>query len=567
MAYQNHEGGTTSRLSRNQVQDRYRQLANDIPELQKFAASERVAILFDDIGCRHVITAALQSGVTDLWIPIPKISLPMGLNPGAFLRFRQNQDRFLSSSFEVDPRWPGPHHNLAPNATDGVIPRTLRLDGPGMLGSGGTADVAQVKCPSGKVYALKRIQRVRNFHEAKEQMRYVQMELGVLRRIRNKHYIRLVGSYTDKDYIGILMHPVADSNLQQYLENFGPHDAPVLAGFFGCLATALANLHYVWHIRHKDIKPQNILVKDRDVLFTDFGISLDWTESGHTTTKQEQRRSPKYCAPEAAEDRARNSMTDIWSLGCVFLEMAAVLKGWKRRHVEERLKQFGPSNFRESTEGVAVVIADLKRDTSRCGNAPLDWAEKMLQREKERRPTSRDLRSMILQNCDQSGLVFCGLCCTGKMPFDKEDGDEDDDEDADDTYNRSYKAMAGSIGDTAEDLGQPLVDEERQKAISILNPRACSLRKVNVVLEDGCSENWISPSAVRLCQLQVREGQRLESMTFQGEKFESRTWVTLTWKGSRPKTQETDCVVGPSEVPFEFVGGQKFIAEFGWQNL
>lgn len=37
--------------------------------------------------------------------------------------------------------------------------------------------------------------------------------------------------------------------------------------------------------------------------------------------------TPRYCAPEVAEHNPRNTSSDIWSLGAVFLEMVVVLKG------------------------------------------------------------------------------------------------------------------------------------------------------------------------------------------------------------------------------------------------
>jgi serine/threonine protein kinase len=79
---------------------------------------------------------------------------------------------------------------------------------------------------------------------------------------------------------------------------------------------------YTNRIRHKDIKPQNILVKGMNVLITDFGTALDWSkDSGATTSGHPGPTSVNYIAPEVAEHEDRNESSDIWSLGCVFLEM------------------------------------------------------------------------------------------------------------------------------------------------------------------------------------------------------------------------------------------------------
>jgi len=95
----------------------------------------------------------------------------------------------------------------------------------------------------------------------------------------------------------------------------------ILQNAFGCLSAALQYLHNQ-RCRHKDIKPANILVKNGSVLLTDFGTSRNWVvgDSG-TTVGTSGPYTPAYAAPEVAEWESRNEAADVWSLGCVFLEM------------------------------------------------------------------------------------------------------------------------------------------------------------------------------------------------------------------------------------------------------
>ena len=65
------------------------------------------------------------------------------------------------------------------------------------------------------------------------------------------------------------------------LINFDNHI--ILQRAIGCLASGLAFMHEQT-IRHKDIKPQNILIHGGSVLYTDFGISLDFGQQGNSTT-------------------------------------------------------------------------------------------------------------------------------------------------------------------------------------------------------------------------------------------------------------------------------------------
>ena len=58
-------------------------------------------------------------------------------------------------------------------------------------------------------------------------------------------------------YVGIIMSPVADWNLEEFLDRdtIPSEDLSFLRTFYGCLAAALRYLHRNC-IRHKDIKPQ-----------------------------------------------------------------------------------------------------------------------------------------------------------------------------------------------------------------------------------------------------------------------------------------------------------------------
>jgi len=113
------------------------------------------------------------------------------------------------------------------------------------------------------------------------------------------------------------MSPVADYNLASYMEESinSADKQSLLRTFFGCLCNGLQYLQQS-KIRHRDVKPENILVKGENVLLTDFGISLDWEDMSRSTTSTDFGHSLVYCALEVANFEPRNSSSDIWSLGC-----------------------------------------------------------------------------------------------------------------------------------------------------------------------------------------------------------------------------------------------------------
>ncbi|KAH3958090.1 hypothetical protein HBI81_215510 [Parastagonospora nodorum] len=133
------------------------------------------------------------------------------------------------------------------------------------------------------------------------------------------------GSAQVEEYVAMIISPVAKCDLLKFMEEVAPTPdfLRLLRTFPGCLVTALEYLHHEG-IRHKDIKPSNILVNGCNVLFTDFGISRDGDNTRATTSDNPRVFTLRYSAPEAAE---RSFPSNWWSVGCVFLEIFTIVRG------------------------------------------------------------------------------------------------------------------------------------------------------------------------------------------------------------------------------------------------
>lgn len=236
-----------------------------------------------------------------------------------------------------------------------------------------------------------------------------------------------IGSYTDPRYLALIMSPVADCNLATYygLVSTSRDKQSLLRSYFGCLAKALQYLHEE-KIRHRDIKPENILIKGPSVLFTDFGLSFDWGHLSRSTTTADSAKTPVYAAPEVAFfERRKNSSPDIWSLGCVFLEMVTVLKGETVPAMREFFKQKN-DNYRyydnlETAKKWTKHLADLG---SVEDSVPVQWIAGMLQRDPDKRLTAHELFGEVVESEERA--MFCGPCCRDN---DDTDSDEMDDRD------------------------------------------------------------------------------------------------------------------------------------------
>ncbi|PVH98199.1 kinase-like protein, partial [Periconia macrospinosa] len=203
------------------------------------------------------------------------------------------------------------------------------------LGMGGCASVEMVEdTTTGQLFAHKIFRRYHGPNLKKFRLE-VRNEIKIMRRLSSHpHIIRLFATYACKRDFGMILTPVADGgDLATYLLNILDSGNPptaenraVLMRAFGCLANGLAFIHKQT-IRHKDIKPQNILIHQGRIIYTDFGIAFDATQHDSTTTTGRPNAfTRRYCAPEVASWAKRNRKSDIFSLGCVFIEVLTVLE-------------------------------------------------------------------------------------------------------------------------------------------------------------------------------------------------------------------------------------------------
>ncbi|KAI1214107.1 kinase-like domain-containing protein [Annulohypoxylon truncatum] len=275
-----------------------------------------------------------------------------------------------------------------------------------ILGQGGFGAVDLVVSRlSLKRYARKRVVRGRDSDSNRRAQASIIEELKQLKWLNHRHLVKIIGSYTDKEYIAYLMSPVAHGTLEQFLTMTGflhPGQREMLRQFYGCLAGAVHYLHNNC-IRHRDLTARNILIYDNGVYISDFGSAYSWA---HQPTSKTQHMdtpvSPDYMAPEVGRGEEVGSSSDMWSLGVVFLEMTTRLLG---RRIEELRRRI--SSHARKTKAVPYIYANYPVVTSwlevlRLGNTisehdnePLFWTQDLLRMMPGDRPSSRILMKEI----------------------------------------------------------------------------------------------------------------------------------------------------------------------------
>lgn len=151
------------------------------------------------------------------------------------------------------------------------------------------------------------------------------------------HIIQLIGTYTHRQFLGMLIYPVAVCDMHTFFEDVEAwslsranpdtrenrlealdsiHKARLIAiGYnfpgpgsrfnaspvyskMGCLLSAIAYLHNQ-KIRHKDLKPSNILLSPDNLWLSDFGSATDFSLLSQSATDNE-RGTARYFSPEVS---------------------------------------------------------------------------------------------------------------------------------------------------------------------------------------------------------------------------------------------------------------------------
>ncbi|WVQ69452.1 uncharacterized protein L199_007669 [Kwoniella botswanensis] len=159
-------------------------------------------------------------------------------------------------------------------------------------------------------------------------------EIELLKDLEHKNIVAYLGYETSEEYLSIFLEYVPGGTIASIYRT--PNQArfePQLVRFFTeQILEGLAYLHSK-NIWHRDLKGDNILVDAQGICkISDFGISKQTSDAydsfGQATN---MKGSVFWMAPEVIHsfsERTYSGKVDIWSLGCVVLEMWSGKRPW-----------------------------------------------------------------------------------------------------------------------------------------------------------------------------------------------------------------------------------------------
>jgi len=197
--------------------------------------------------------------------------------------------------------------------------------------------------------------------------------------LEHENIAKITSSYMQGQVVAFT-YPYAQYNLAEYLTMEPNIDHGTVLRWVVELADALAYIHSKGS-QHRGIRPQKILVDptSKKIQFSPFGISLPARSSTYAQLYTAYSNEPSYiyAAPEVIHLRETRNAADVFSLGCCFLDMLTVARGYPLTHfIEYRSKLTHDLSFQANPDSVSAWIEHLK--TVKTAIPPTRKAARML---------------------------------------------------------------------------------------------------------------------------------------------------------------------------------------------
>lgn len=287
---------------------------------------------------------------------------------------------------------------------------------------------------------------------SKDHMQGIKEEVTIGKKLDgDQHIVKLVGTYiTTSDgnlFLNILTFPVAACDLHRLLEdceamNEGYKDLTLaqacdisvrsmslgypdfdslskthetlnrlLKRIMGCLARAVKFLHSQ-DVQHRDLKPQNVLLRPGHVYLTDFGISRS---AENATTQSFAGYSAGYTAPEVLEQGDVNpAEADIYSLGCIYLHIITVLvgatTGARRKTLTAILLGEASKREAELDRYMEELLKLVGEDGGQRWRLTIPFLAPLLANERKRRPDAAAIDDSLMFAGGER-QIYHGMCC------------------------------------------------------------------------------------------------------------------------------------------------------------
>ena len=190
----------------------------------------------------------------------------------------------------------------------------------------------------------------------------LKQEITLLQGLQHPHIVQYLGTSSDEDHLNIFLEYVPGGSIAGMLKQYNTFQEALVRNFTRQILEGLSYLHGR-NIIHRDIKGANILVDNRGaVKISDFGVSKKTNFNGMNSapgTRTSLQGSVFWMAPEVVRQSGQSLKSDIWSVGCLVVEMFTGSRPFPSMTTLQTLFAVGSNN--EKPEVPENVSEDAKR--------------------------------------------------------------------------------------------------------------------------------------------------------------------------------------------------------------
>lgn len=197
-----------------------------------------------------------------------------------------------------------------------------------LIGRGSFGDVyLGLNVTTGEMLAVKQVVCGRN---NKEGIEALHKEVETMKDLNHMNIVQYLGYDQQKNIYSLFLEYVAGGSIALCLKSYGKFDETLIRFITKQILLGLEYLHSN-NIIHRDLKADNLLLEvDGTCKISDFGISKRSNDIYANNANMSMQGTIFWMAPEVIDSMVEgySAKIDIWSLGCVVLEMFAGKRPW-----------------------------------------------------------------------------------------------------------------------------------------------------------------------------------------------------------------------------------------------
>jgi hypothetical protein len=180
----------------------------------------------------------------------------------------------------------------------------------------------------------------------KELVKSLDQEIDTMQHLDHPNIVQYLGCERKEYSISIFLEYISGGSVGSCIRKHGKFEESVVSSLTRQTLLGLSYLHREG-ILHRDLKADNILLDlDGTCKISDFGISKKTDNIYGNDVTNSMQGSVFWMAPEVIRSQGQgySAKVDIWSLGCVVLEMFAGKRPWSKEEAVGAIYKLGSLN-------------------------------------------------------------------------------------------------------------------------------------------------------------------------------------------------------------------------------